>query len=126
MSLQTAAKPSLRRANEMLAAARMEFEALAAIGARTSDDLASIDPKKQITFQEWCEIVGALVGADQDRVMGFKEWCEKTGISEPTGRELLARGDGPPVLQMSPNRIGIRVCDHRAWLAARLRRQKGR
>ncbi len=86
-------------------------------------DIADIHPEKKITFREWSEIVGALVGADQDRVMGFKEWCQKASISQRTGYELLDRGDGPKVVQLSPNRIGIRVCDHRAWLAERIRRK---
>ena len=44
------------------------------------------------------------------------------GLSERTGREIIERGDGPRIVQLSPNRIGIQVCDHREWLAARTRR----
>jgi hypothetical protein len=67
-----------------------------------------------------------LIGSthEQNRVMSFKEWCKAAGISDKNGRDLIAKGDGPLTVQLSENRIGIRVCDHRAWLAERTRKRK--
>jgi hypothetical protein len=57
-----------------------------------------------------------------NRVMTFKAWCDLNGFSIPTGRRIIASGDGPPVLRMSARRIGIRVCDNEDWQESRLRR----
>jgi predicted DNA-binding transcriptional regulator AlpA len=64
----------------------------------------------------------AAVGEDIDRVLSFPQWAKLTGLSERTGREIIERGEGPKVVQLSPNRIGIRVRDHREWLASRTRK----
>jgi hypothetical protein len=50
-----------------------------------------------------------------DRVRTVTEWCVINGFSEDTGRRILAGGKGPKVLQLSPNRIGIRDSDNKAW-----------
>lgn len=60
-------------------------------------------------------------GGDQDKVMSIAEWAKLAGISYRTASEHVQRGTGPKIVQLSDNRIGIRVCDHRAWLAARTR-----
>jgi predicted DNA-binding transcriptional regulator AlpA len=83
--------------------------------------LESIKPDTVLSFQEWCALIG--VGGDLDRVLSIPEWAKLAGFSEKTGREVIDRGDGPVTVQLSPNRIGVRVCDHRAWLAARVRRK---
>jgi hypothetical protein len=83
-------------------------------------DIAEIAPDTILTFREWCEVIG--VGGEQDRVWTHKEWTKAAGISEKNGRELIERGDGPLTVQLSPNRIGVRVCDYRKWLAARVRK----
>jgi hypothetical protein len=59
--------------------------------------------------------------ADRDYVMPFAQWCEINGISQPTGRRILARGEGPPILQLSPRRIGIRMSDNLRWQESRVR-----
>ena len=59
---------------------------------------------------------------DQDRVLTMSEWAEAASISPRTARELIATGKGPRVVELSPNRLGIRVCDHREWLAERTRK----
>jgi predicted DNA-binding transcriptional regulator AlpA len=82
----------------------------------------ALSPEAVLTFHQWCELVG--VGGEQDRVMNFKEWVKAASISEKCGRYLIENGDAPPIVQLSPNRIGIRVCDHRAWLASRIRRER--
>jgi hypothetical protein len=75
----------------------------------------------RLTFHQWHEALTA-VGEDLDRVLSFSQWAKLGGISERTGRDIIERGDGPKVVQLSPNRIGIRVCDHREWLAAKTRK----
>jgi len=74
----------------------------------------------RLTFRQWYEMIAA-VGEDLDRVLSFPQWAKLAGLSERTGRDIIERGDGPKVVQLSPNRIGIRVCDHRDGLAARTR-----
>jgi len=64
------------------------------------------------------------VGGDQDRVFTVVEWAKQAGISVRNAYELISSGDGPPVVQLSENRIGIRVVDHRRWLDARTRRKR--
>jgi predicted DNA-binding transcriptional regulator AlpA len=86
-----------------------------------TDANPGLSPDTVLTFRQWCELVG--VGGEQDRVMNFEEWIKATRISHKTGRHLIETGDCPPIIQLSPNRIGIRVCDHRAWLAARVRKK---
>jgi hypothetical protein len=57
--------------------------------------------------------------SDPDCVAPFDAWCRRVGISESTGRRLLASGDGPRVTRLSARRIGIRERDHRVWLDSR-------
>jgi predicted DNA-binding transcriptional regulator AlpA len=57
----------------------------------------------------------------RDRVLTFRMWCEVNSFSLATGRRVLKSGHGPPVLQLSPRRIGIRESDNRAWQASRAR-----
>jgi predicted DNA-binding transcriptional regulator AlpA len=96
-----------------------------------------IQPDTRLTLAEWCEMIGidggkdrvlrlvraALEAGDQDRVLTVPEWADAASISLRTARELLATGEGPPVIELSPNRLGIRVRDHREWLAARTKRK---
>ena len=58
---------------------------------------------------------------DDDRVLTFREWTRLNGISLSTGRRIINSGTGPPIIQFSPRRIGIRVADNRAWVASRAR-----
>jgi predicted DNA-binding transcriptional regulator AlpA len=81
------------------------------------------DDVPRLTFQQWYAALTA-VSEDLDRVLSFPQWAKLAGVSERTGREIIERGDGPKIVQLSPNRIGIRVCDHREWLAARTRKTK--
>jgi predicted DNA-binding transcriptional regulator AlpA len=57
----------------------------------------------------------------RDRVLPFLLWCKINGISPATGLRLLRAGDGPPIVQLSPRRIGVRESDNRAWQASRVR-----
>jgi predicted DNA-binding transcriptional regulator AlpA len=83
--------------------------------------LTEIQPNTRLTLAEWCKVVG--VGGDQDRVLTMAEWAKECSISPRTARELIATGQGPRVVELSANRLGIRVCDHREWLAERIRRR---
>ena len=55
------------------------------------------------------------------RHMTFREWCALKGISERTGRRILASGDGPKVTQISEHRISIREDHDREWEDRRVR-----
>ena len=57
-----------------------------------------------------------------DAILSFADWCRLVGITENTGRRIRAAGNGPRVIQISENRIGITMADHRAWLASRGRK----
>jgi predicted DNA-binding transcriptional regulator AlpA len=82
-------------------------------------DIELVEPElPRLTFRQWYEIIAA-VGEDLDRVLSFPQWAKLAGLSERTGRDIIARGDGPKIVQLSENRIGIRVCDHREWLTAK-------
>jgi predicted DNA-binding transcriptional regulator AlpA len=61
------------------------------------------------------------LNADELRVLSLREAAALNGISWMTLKRLIARGDGPRILQISPKRIGIRVIDNARWQAARLR-----
>jgi predicted DNA-binding transcriptional regulator AlpA len=61
------------------------------------------------------------VAAHRDRVLNFRQWCQVNGFSEATGHRLIKAGEGPPVLQLSARRIGIRESDNAAWQASRAR-----
>jgi hypothetical protein len=41
------------------------------------------------------------------------------GIGHSTAKKLLASGQGPKVTRLTEKRIGIRMSEHAAWLAAR-------
>jgi hypothetical protein len=53
----------------------------------------------------------------------MNEWAAAASISPRTARGLIAAGKGPPSVKLSNNRVGIRVRDHRGWLAARTRKR---
>lgn len=56
---------------------------------------------------------------DLDRISSFSEWCKRAGISEATGRRILASGDGPTVTWLSARRMGIRERHYLEWLDKR-------
>jgi predicted DNA-binding transcriptional regulator AlpA len=60
-------------------------------------------------------------GLEPDRVYSFRYIADLTGQSLPTLRRLIARGEGPPVTQLSIRRAGIRGKHARAWLDSRVR-----
>jgi predicted DNA-binding transcriptional regulator AlpA len=52
-------------------------------------------------------------------VLKKHEAAKVAGISTSTLERLIAAGNGPRVLRMSPRRVGIRKVDLDAWLASR-------
>jgi predicted DNA-binding transcriptional regulator AlpA len=58
----------------------------------------------------------------RDRVLSFREWCAVNSFSTATGRRLIKAGLGPPVLQLSPRRLGVRESDNAAWQQSRVRK----
>jgi predicted DNA-binding transcriptional regulator AlpA len=63
----------------------------------------------------------SLAFAHADRVLTFAQWCALNGFSKATGRRIINTGEGPPVLQLSPRRIGIKESANAAWQASRAR-----
>jgi predicted DNA-binding transcriptional regulator AlpA len=57
--------------------------------------------------------------ADDLRIMLFKEWCEQRGLSYPTGRRLLASGQGPRITKLSARLYGVQARHDREWLDSR-------
>ena len=55
------------------------------------------------------------------RVRSVAQWCALNGFSVSTGRRIIASGNGPRILQLSPRRIGIRDSDNEAWQSSRAR-----
>jgi hypothetical protein len=85
--------------------------------------LAEFQSNTRMTLAEWCRVIGLKAMLDdKDRVFTMAEWAVAASISPRTARELIASGRGPRVVELSQGRIGIRVCDHREWLAARTRK----
>jgi hypothetical protein len=62
---------------------------------------------------------------DGDKILSFKQWCELIGVSEATGRRILASDEGPVFRWLSKNRIGVKLSDHRKWMNSRPVRQAG-
>ena len=65
-----------------------------------------------------------LVGIDPDVVAQIAIYrlpavCEVTGLSKATIYRLLARGEFPERVKLSPRCVGWRVAEVDAWLAAR-------
>jgi predicted DNA-binding transcriptional regulator AlpA len=58
---------------------------------------------------------------EDQRVLTVDEWAELNGISRPTALRVLKAGDGPPTIQLSKRRIGVRVGDNRRWQESRVR-----
>jgi predicted DNA-binding transcriptional regulator AlpA len=60
--------------------------------------------------------------ADELKVLTLKEWATLNGFSFMTAKRLIAEGDGPRIIQLSPRRVGVRVIDNARWQEARLRK----
>jgi hypothetical protein len=60
-------------------------------------------------------------GLHDDQVLTFAQWCHLNTLGERTGRRILASGNGPVVVQLSPGRVGITVGNNRRWQESRAR-----
>ncbi len=52
---------------------------------------------------------------NDNRILTIKQWAEINSISLATARRIISRGEGPPIIKISPRRIGIRIRDNRLW-----------
>jgi len=57
--------------------------------------------------------------ADDLQIILFRQWCEEKGISYPTGRRLLAAGQGPKITKLSTRLFGVQRRHDREWCDAR-------
>jgi len=61
-----------------------------------------------------------MIDNDNDKVIPFLTWArDYSGLSEPTARRICKSGNGPPLVRLSARRLGIRLGDHRKWVAER-------
>jgi predicted DNA-binding transcriptional regulator AlpA len=56
---------------------------------------------------------------DDMRVISLQDSAKVAGVSLATLRRRIDAGDGPPVVRMSPRRVGVRAGELRKWLEAR-------
>jgi predicted DNA-binding transcriptional regulator AlpA len=63
---------------------------------------------------------------DSIRVLTKPETLEVVGLSGPTWLRMEQRGETPRLTQLSPNRVGYRLVDIKAWLDQRRRGASGR
>jgi predicted DNA-binding transcriptional regulator AlpA len=59
----------------------------------------------------------------EDRVLSKQEVARRLGCSERNVDRLITAGEGPPLIQISPRRVGVLTSDFDAWLTARRRPQ---
>ena len=52
-------------------------------------------------------------------VLSLAEFSQLAGFTLRTLHRLLAAGEGPPTVRLSPRRVGILEQDAEAWLRAR-------
>jgi hypothetical protein len=58
-----------------------------------------------------------------DWVMSLPEWAYLNGFSPRTARRIIARGEGPMIIQLSKQKPGVTNAANRAWQAARARKR---
>jgi predicted DNA-binding transcriptional regulator AlpA len=63
--------------------------------------------------------------ARPSRVLTYAECCQRAAIVRRTFERLLACGEGPTVLHLSPRRRGVLESDFEAWLRSRRRPAPG-
>jgi predicted DNA-binding transcriptional regulator AlpA len=55
------------------------------------------------------------------QVLTVKQWSALAGISTRTAKRRFKAGDGPQLVQLSTNRVGVTVAAHKAWLERQAR-----
>jgi predicted DNA-binding transcriptional regulator AlpA len=63
--------------------------------------------------------MSANASAPPSRVLTYAECCQRASIVRRTFERLLACGEGPTVLHLSPRRRGVLESDFEAWLRSR-------
>ena len=58
-----------------------------------------------------------------DRVLTLKQWAALNAMSLRTAARLIRAGDGPPIIQLTSRRVGVRESDAAKWQAERMRGQ---
>jgi hypothetical protein len=58
---------------------------------------------------------------NDSQILTFRQWVAMASLSVRCGRNILKSGKGPPVVQLTSRRIGIRFGDAKRWLEERLR-----
>lgn len=53
------------------------------------------------------------------RIIDLTECARVAGVSLSTLRRRIDAGDGPPVIRMSPRRVGVRADDLSRWIEGR-------
>jgi hypothetical protein len=56
-----------------------------------------------------------------DQVLTMPQFDRLNSLSVTQRKRIFRAGNGPPVVQLSDHRVGVRVRDNRAWQQARLR-----
>ena len=56
-------------------------------------------------------------------ILNYRQVAAKEGVSVRTVQRRAERGEGPPLIQLSPRRVGIDEADHDAFLASRRKPQ---
>jgi predicted DNA-binding transcriptional regulator AlpA len=59
------------------------------------------------------------------RVLNYEECAGRLGVVRRSLERLIERGEGPPVIDISPRRVGVLESDFEAWLMTRRRAAPG-
>ena len=60
-----------------------------------------------------------MIDRRQDSIMRMPDVVTRTGLKRPTIYRLIAAGQFPSKLQLSPGCVGFYASDVEAWIAAR-------
>jgi hypothetical protein len=87
------------------------------------NDLPARKPKRKPP-NTYLPLATALSSFSDQQVLRFGDWCRLNGLSERTGRRILAGPNGPVVTKLSAKVLGITIAANRAWQQARVRAVK--
>jgi hypothetical protein len=52
-----------------------------------------------------------------EEILPFMDFVRRSGLSERTCRRIcVPGGSGPPTIRLSERRLGVQMCDYRAWV----------
>ena len=58
--------------------------------------------------------------AELDRVLSLKETAALLGVHRATLHQWRSEGRGPPIVQLSKRKVGVRTSDLKAYIEARV------